>query len=534
MELSAPYSLSRRVPSATRPPLRGRARPARRAASVKARRATPMTDVRASRRDPSLQPAPTPCSRVSPPARARGAVRRPPTTLRDALVARGARCFGVPRRAAARARRRRRRARVVARAAAGATAERPRVDDLPALAELVGRRGAGARRSTRERASSRRGSALAPARPPARWPLRAPARPTDVLAARRPRAACVAADDAELGERVRRRRRRRARPPAHRAEHARHADRASAALTRAAKTLNESLDLETAARAASARRRRRSSTPTSPSSTAARRATGCAIGGVARPAAGGVGYPLPAGRRASPARSLRAAAGRCSPTTTSASPALPAGLAVRAASQPRSPCRSTGTASCAACCRVGYGAPAPVGPERPRAARDLRRARRRRVPRTRARTPASRTPRAPTALTGCLNHAALHERPRRARSSAPRAAPAAPLSLVLIDLDDFKQVNEEHGHLVGDEVLRRVGHALRSAHAPLRPRRPLRRRRVRARRRRRRRGAGDRDRRAARSTRIARRDRRASPTAARPAPPRASPSGRPGVDRRPS
>ena len=40
------------------------------------------------------------------------------------------------------------------------------------------------------------------------------------------------------------------------------------------------------------------------------------------------------------------------------------------------------------------------------------------------------------------------------------------LSLVLVDMDDFKQVNEEHGHLVGDEVLRRVGHALRQAVRP--------------------------------------------------------------------
>ena len=29
-----------------------------------------------------------------------------------------------------------------------------------------------------------------------------------------------------------------------------------------------------------------------------------------------------------------------------------------------------------------------------------------------------------------------------------------PLALVVVDIDDFKQVNEEHGHQVGDEVLR--------------------------------------------------------------------------------
>ena len=62
-------------------------------------------------------------------------------------------------------------------------------------------------------------------------------------------------------------------------------------------------------------------------------------------------------------------------------------------------------------------------------------------------------------LTGCLNHAAMHETLRRELERSRRSG--QPLSVVIADLDDFKQVNEAHGHLMGDEVLRRVGTALR-------------------------------------------------------------------------
>ena len=68
-------------------------------------------------------------------------------------------------------------------------------------------------------------------------------------------------------------------------------------------------------------------------------------------------------------------------------------------------------------------------------------------------------------LTGCLNHAALHDSLAKEIERSLRHD-SAPLSLVLVDLDHFKQVNEAHGHLVGDEVLRRAGHALRHSLRP--------------------------------------------------------------------
>ena len=54
-------------------------------------------------------------------------------------------------------------------------------------------------------------------------------------------------------------------------------------------------------------------------------------------------------------------------------------------------------------------------------------------------------------LTGALNRRGLQE--AFAREAARARRTGQPLALALIDLDDFKQVNDRHGHAVGDAAL---------------------------------------------------------------------------------
>jgi diguanylate cyclase (GGDEF)-like protein len=64
-------------------------------------------------------------------------------------------------------------------------------------------------------------------------------------------------------------------------------------------------------------------------------------------------------------------------------------------------------------------------------------------------------------LTGLLNRAALEEQVRQLWQQAARDR--QPVSVVLIDIDHFKAFNDRYGHLAGDQCLRDVAAAVRTA-----------------------------------------------------------------------
>jgi len=64
-------------------------------------------------------------------------------------------------------------------------------------------------------------------------------------------------------------------------------------------------------------------------------------------------------------------------------------------------------------------------------------------------------------LTGLLNHRAFHDRLRQALQKA--SAEHDTVALVMLDLDDFKKVNDVYGHGVGDQFLHAVADVLRAS-----------------------------------------------------------------------
>jgi len=63
-------------------------------------------------------------------------------------------------------------------------------------------------------------------------------------------------------------------------------------------------------------------------------------------------------------------------------------------------------------------------------------------------------------LTGVLNHRAFYERLEHELARAERAG--SHVAVIVVDLDDFKALNDTRGHVAGDTALRRVAAAIRS------------------------------------------------------------------------
>jgi diguanylate cyclase (GGDEF)-like protein len=63
-------------------------------------------------------------------------------------------------------------------------------------------------------------------------------------------------------------------------------------------------------------------------------------------------------------------------------------------------------------------------------------------------------------LTGAYNRRTFHEAAERTLALARRAG--QPLSIIMIDIDHFKDLNDQHGHRLGDEVLRVLAEVIRT------------------------------------------------------------------------
>ncbi len=72
-------------------------------------------------------------------------------------------------------------------------------------------------------------------------------------------------------------------------------------------------------------------------------------------------------------------------------------------------------------------------------------------------------------LTGLYNHTHFQELLAQLWTQAQRTN--TPFSLLFLDIDDFKKINDTYGHLAGDQVLREMGWLLDSQHPIVRTRR---------------------------------------------------------------
>ena len=61
-------------------------------------------------------------------------------------------------------------------------------------------------------------------------------------------------------------------------------------------------------------------------------------------------------------------------------------------------------------------------------------------------------------LTGVLNRRALNQTAEKVFAQADRDGSS--VSIALLDIDDFKRVNDTYGHSIGDDILREIGRAL--------------------------------------------------------------------------
>ena len=62
-------------------------------------------------------------------------------------------------------------------------------------------------------------------------------------------------------------------------------------------------------------------------------------------------------------------------------------------------------------------------------------------------------------LSGCLNRRGFEQQLQRELARASRSG--SELSMIAIDVDNFKEINDGYGHLVGDDVIREIGAVLR-------------------------------------------------------------------------